>query len=155
MYQGWRQLYKHCWVIQLHLPNSLFLEWNWMWRFVFFTSILLYGNVISWSFIDKIFKPIRNSHLSGCLSGCMSLHFFVFSCVHMFVILHFFWNVGIGLFRDLGLQWSGAEITAWERAKSEVALISIQNKEPCWWAKISRNSVLESEKLFVREKHLV
>ena len=47
----------------------------------------LYGNIISWSFSDKIFKPIRNSRLSGCLSGCLSLHFFDFLCVHMFVIL--------------------------------------------------------------------
>ena len=39
-------------------------------------------------------------------------------------------------------------------AKSEVALIGVQNKEPCQWAKISRNWVSESEKLLVGEKHL-
>ena len=46
--------------------------------------------LFSVSLFDKIFKPTRNSRLSGSLSGCLSLHFFVFWCVHMFVILHFF-----------------------------------------------------------------
>ena len=44
----------------------------------------------------------------------------------MFVILHFCLNVGIGNLRFLGLQWSSAEITAWEQG--EVAFIGIQNK---------------------------
>ena len=65
------------------------------------------------SFTDKILKPFRNNRLFGCLSGSLSLHFFVCLWVHMFVILHFLWNVGIGHFRVLGLLWSGAEITAW------------------------------------------
>ena len=86
-----------------------------VWRFVFCNSILLCESIISWSFIDKILQPFRNNRLFGCLSGFLSLHFFVCLWVHMFVILHFLWNVGIGHFRVLGLQWSGAEITAWER----------------------------------------
>ena len=58
---------------------------------------------------------LRNNRISGCVSGCLGLHIFVCVCVHMFTIQHFLWNVEIGRFWVPGFQWSGAEITAWER----------------------------------------
>ena len=130
MCQGWSQLYKHCGVIQLHLPNSTFLEWHWTWRFVFCTSILLYGNIILWSFIDRILKPFRNNRLSGCLSGCLSLHFFLSFCVS--IVSSFcisFETLVASEFSDFSDLVP--KLRHENEAKCEVALIDVQNKEPC------------------------
>ena len=79
----------------------------------------------------KFLNQIRNSRLSCCLSGCLSLHFFVFLCVHMFVILHFLWNVGIGHLRVLGHCDLLPKLRREKEAKSEVALTGIR----CWRVK--------------------
>ena len=73
----------------------------------------------------------------------------------MFVIVQFLWNVGIGRSEFSDFSDLVPKLRRKNEAKCEVAHIGIQNKEPCWWKweEISRNSVLESEKLFVGEKH--
>ena len=60
-----------------------------------------------------LIKFLNQLEIAVFLAVCLVV--WAFRCVHVFVILHFFWKVGIGHFRVLGHQWSGAEITAWER----------------------------------------
>ena len=103
-------MYKHFRVIQLHLPDSIFLEWHEMRRFVYSNIVYAYVNIVSRSlsyyFLSVSLSPslppspclplplplscslsviILIIRLSVCLSFCLTVGLSARSFVRLFI----------------------------------------------------------------------